>query len=429
MGALQDAGAHRDGDRVRCPFHADEHASGGIHEQNETWWYTCHGCTWNGRKKTGDVVDVVRRARKLDFRDALEALGVSGNGRAAGGAPAACHATAPGVLGTAETRHGAGNGLRRENRRWRAGRGMRRATENPLAGLDPLNVRTDRRRDRRALSVDALRALLDTTDSGPERFGMIGTERAMMYRLAVETGLRANGLRTLTRASFDLDGAEPTVTVAAAYSKHRREDVLPLRPELAMELRAFMIGLAPAAQVFKLPADRHSAASMFQDDIKAAGVRYVDDAGRYADFHSLRHTFITNLANGGVHPKVAQALARHSTITLTMDRYSHVVRGDQATALAVLPDLSGPAREQARATGTDSARAVTPHADSRLALCLAQKGRRNAIRVDASGRRARDKRGAGNSEILGENANLPATIGSWRGARVADAAGLENRCG
>ncbi len=40
--------------------------------------------------------------------------------------------------------------------------------------------------------------------------------------------------------------------------------------------------------------------------------------------HALRHTFISNLARAGIHPKTAQALARHSTITLTLDRYSHV---------------------------------------------------------------------------------------------------------
>lgn len=304
----------------------------------------------------------------------------------------------------------------------------RRATENPLAGLDPLNVRTDRRHDRRALTVGELRALLDATDNGPERFGMSGSQRSMMYRLAVETGLRANELRTLTRASFALDGAAPTVTVAAAYSKHRRADTLPLRPELAAELRNFVAGLAPAAQVFKLPATRRFAAALFQDDLKAAGVAYVDDAGRFADFHALRHTFITNLANGGVHPKTAQTLARHCTITLTMDRYSHVVRGDQTAALGVLPDLSGPARQQARATGTDNARATAPDADPRLADCLAQNGRRTPIVVEASGRQALGKRGAESPEILGENANSPGKTSTWRGARVANAAGLENRC-
>jgi integrase len=50
----------------------------------------------------------------------------------------------------------------------------------------------------------------------------------------------------------------------------------------------------------------------------------VDDAGQVFDFHALRHQFITNLARAGVAAQVAQTLARHSTITLTMDRYSHV---------------------------------------------------------------------------------------------------------
>ena len=37
------------------------------------------------------------------------------------------------------------------------------------------------------------------------------------------------------------------------------------------------------------------------------------------DFHSFRHTFITNLVKGGASPKIAQGLARHSKITVTMD--------------------------------------------------------------------------------------------------------------
>ncbi len=32
----------------------------------------------------------------------------------------------------------------------------------------------------------------------------------------------------------------------------------------------------------------------------------VNSAAQVADFHCLRHTFVTNLANGGVHPKVAK---------------------------------------------------------------------------------------------------------------------------
>ena len=41
--------------------------------------------------------------------------------------------------------------------------------------------------------------------------------------------------------------------------------------------------------------------------------------GIFADFHALRHTFITNLCKADVSPKTAQMLARHSDISLTMN--------------------------------------------------------------------------------------------------------------
>ena len=83
-------------------------------------------------------------------------------------------------------------------------------------------------------------------------------------------------------------------------------------------------------------------------------LQYRDESGRVLDFHALRHTYISSLAAGGVHPKDAQTLARHSTITLTMDRYTHSARGAAARALDVLPDLSErrPEPERQRATGT-----------------------------------------------------------------------------
>lgn len=43
-----------------------------------------------------------------------------------------------------------------------------------------------------------------------------------------------------------------------------------------------------------------------------------------------------------MHPKIAQQLARHSTITLTMDRYSHTVMGDLADGQAATLLLSWP---------------------------------------------------------------------------------------
>lgn len=253
----------------------------------------------------------------------------------------------------------------------------RRATENPVNHLDALNVRTDRRHDRRPFTPDELRILLPATRSGPVRFKMAGEDRYMLYWLAAETGLRQNELRSLTRASFDLDTDSPSVTVQASYSKRRRQDTIPLRPEITAALREFLAGKMPAAPAFPTMPERQHVCDMFRLDVEAAGIAYVDDSGRYADFHALRHTFISNLAAAGVHPRTAQELARHSDINLTMSRYSHVLRDQMADAIAVLPDLNKPAAEQQRATGTDGKSANKNKLPARsqkenvLALCSA----------------------------------------------------------
>ena len=49
-------------------------------------------------------------------------------------------------------------------------------------------------------------------------------------------------------------------------------------------------------------------------------------------FHDLRHSHATQLLAGGVHPKIAQERLGHSTITTTMDLYSHVTDNMQADA-------------------------------------------------------------------------------------------------
>src|SRR5262249_419420 len=115
-----------------------------------------------------------------------------------------------------------------------------RAAQSPVAHLEGLNVRTDRRHDRRALTADELRRLLAGAEGGPVVKGMTGPERRLLYWLAVETGLRAGELASLTRDSFDFGCDPATVTVAAAYSKRRRDDTLPLRPALADAMRAFL---------------------------------------------------------------------------------------------------------------------------------------------------------------------------------------------
>jgi len=236
-----------------------------------------------------------------------------------------------------------------------------RIPENPLAYLKGQNPKTDIRHPRRALTIDELTKLLKVTTEGQKHHNMTGKERAILYKLAANTGYRANELASLRWHSFNLSDT-PSVTVLAAYSKRRREDLLPLRSDISRELENWKSeqGTKEDAKLFP-KFNPNKAADMLKNDLECAGIEYVDAAGRYADFHSLRHSFASILHQSGVSPKVAQALLRHSTISLTMDTYTHIGLYDERAAidsLPALPGLDGDKKNENKAvalkTGTDN---------------------------------------------------------------------------
>lgn len=66
----------------------------------------------------------------------------------------------------------------------------------------------------------------------------------------------------------------------------------------------------------------------------------LEDAGlRRMRIHDLRHTAASLLLEQGVHPKVVQELLGHSTITVTLDTYSHVVPGLHAEVAERMQEL------------------------------------------------------------------------------------------
>jgi len=236
---------------------------------------------------------------------------------------------------------------------------------NPIAYLQALNAQTDVRRQRRALSAEEFSALVSAALSGPSIQSVTGPDRAMLYVLAAWTGYRRQELASLTRSSFKLNTTPPKVTVTAAYSKRRRLDVIPLHPEVATRVKNWLAAkkeLAANQPVFDLRApggELRRTSLMMKLDLERARQAWIDEAkkdrkerkrreetdylqyqdenGLYADFHANRHTFISNLAKSGVSPKVAQTMARHSDINLTMNVYSHVKMEEQEAAIAVLP--------------------------------------------------------------------------------------------
>lgn len=205
--------------------------------------------------------------------------------------------------------------------------------------------------------------------------------------------------RCSTRSSC----SPPTATVEAGFSKRRRRDRQVLHPALAQQLSTWIAtkpDLAPDTLLFpvsgRVPGGlERKTHKMMQRDLAVAREKWIEEAetkkeravreksdflaycnhaGLYADFHSCRHLFITSLERAGVRPKVAQKLARHSDIRLTLGVYTHAELADQTAAMEALP---GPPN------------AKSPALPAQPELC------RNLLPVNASsaGRRARTGRG------------------------------------
>ncbi len=297
-----------------------------------------------------------------------------------------------------------------------------RLTVNPLARPPKLDEKADRRRQRRALTTDELRRLMhaaqlrplaeygrETVKLPPEQregrrtwtkapltFATIdaaahrardvladrpsliaelertGRERALIYKMLVSTGLRRGELASLTVGKLDLDGPIAYAALEAADEKAGRGADLPLRDDLANDLRRWLadrleavraearasggplpVTLPNDAPLFNVPT---GLVRIFDADLAAADIPKRDDRGRSVDVHALRHTFASHLSKAGVSPRTAQAALRHSTIDLTMSTYTDPQLLDVAGAMDVLPSLpldDGPHTERAKATGTD----------------------------------------------------------------------------
>jgi len=216
--------------------------------------------------------------------------------------------------------------------------------EGRAAGTDPMKShslikQTEYRKKRRALTVDESHRLLEATKAAPKRYNMTGYERSLVYRLALEAGLRAGEIKSLTVLSFDFESEHSTVHVDPSDTKGKRPADLILMTETAEELKEFFSNKESTDKAFAMPHTDNTAV-MLRQDLRDVGIEYTDANGRDCDFHSLRHTFITNLALAGVHPAVAQKLARHSSIELTMRYYTHVLHKSEVEAIDALKNLS-----------------------------------------------------------------------------------------
>ena len=56
-------------------------------------------------------------------------------------------------------------------------------------------------------------------------------------------------------------------------------------------------------------------------------------------FHDLRHTYATRLFELGENPKTVQKLLGHSSLSITLDTYTHVLDAMKEQAVSKIDDL------------------------------------------------------------------------------------------
>lgn len=157
-------------------------------------------------------------------------------------------------------------------------------------------------------------------------------DRATVYRFALLTGFRFAEIASLTPSSFNFEAR--TVTVRANDAKNKNKDqTIPLAAALVPTVKKLCAGKDREQRVFPVPR-REDAAWLLRADCTAAGVDTT-----HVDFHALRHTFISRLAESLVHPKILQELARHSSIDTTLRYYTHFRQADERNAIEGLPAL------------------------------------------------------------------------------------------
>jgi integrase len=226
--------------------------------------------------------------------------------------------------------------------------------------LIPRNVASGERprssrhlKEARALSLTQVRALLAQAR---------GERNEAIYMVASHTGLRKGELLGLKWTDLDLDGGTLSVRRSLKVTDHGL-DFGPTKNKASrrsVPLNKSAVGALKAHRL-RQNEERLRLGELWEDQdlvfpnrvgkpinpsnlynreykplLKRAGL----ENERFT-FHSLRHTLASALCNKRVYPKVIQSLLGHSSITQTMDTYSHLMGGMGDEAVDGLDEAFG----------------------------------------------------------------------------------------
>lgn len=205
---------------------------------------------------------------------------------------------------------------------------------DPLAAVKKPNFEKDRKKKRRFLTRE-------------EWLWLAQTPNSLLYETAIQTGLRSSELRALRVANLKDDH----IALDARHTKNGRDAKQYASKQLLERLRESLPFQMPVigevARMFYR--DLETARQLWLDSMPEADrSKFVDSqeflcrknsAGDELDFHALRHTCGAWLAISNENVKVIQSVMRHSSITLTLDTYGHLLPGAEQDAAAKLSVL------------------------------------------------------------------------------------------
>lgn len=187
-----------------------------------------------------------------------------------------------------------------------------------------------------------------------------GTPYHPIIYTAVNTGLRQAELLGLRWRDLDLDLASLSVTQVLykrrgvcqckePKSEHSRRR-LDLSPSLALFLRQYRVGREAEHILLGKPLGKDDLVFSNVDGTPMDPGTLTHNFARIARraglpgtrFHDLRHTFATLMLMAGIHPKIVSEMLGHSSVSFTLDTYSHVIPTLQQAAMRRLDEVLRP---------------------------------------------------------------------------------------
>jgi integrase len=210
---------------------------------------------------------------------------------------------------------------------------------NPVDAVRPPKVE---RKQMQTLDAEATVVLIEAAR---------GTNLFMPILLGVLCGLRRGEITALRWRSIDLDRGQLSVTASTEQTnrgireketKSGKSRTVALPSLIVDELRRHRVAQAEGllAAGVRLTDDHHVVARedgqpLQPRSLTHAFVKFVRGHGLAPiRLHDLRHSHATHMLASGVHPKIAQERLGHSSVSVTIDLYSHVLPGMQAEAVS-----------------------------------------------------------------------------------------------